>query len=308
MKFRGLFAAVAAMFLVAAAPNYPAHQGKPVIDAAQVIPDDVEAKLNTDLTAFEKKYNNTIVVASVPSLNGDTVENYANQYFRYLGIGHKGADNGALLLWAPNERKFRIETGYQTHVYVTDMHAGRIIRNNIIPKAKAGDPVGGLVDGVAELETLMAIDPAEVQRLIKKSNEKKAADAAFDWDWVWIFLGGLTLVGGFIWWIRRKVRLENEFEDSLNNASFRPTYREPRYEAPYVPTPRRETTSYQPSPSRKSSSSSSSSSSSGSSYSSPSYDYGSSSSSSSSSSSDTGSSFGGFDGGSSGGGGASGDY
>jgi uncharacterized protein len=63
-------------------------------------------------------------------------------------IGQKGLDNGAILLIAKNDRKIRIEVGYGLEGLLTDLMAGRIIRNVIVPKFKAGNFDQGVIDGV----------------------------------------------------------------------------------------------------------------------------------------------------------------
>ncbi len=53
-----------------------------------------------------------IAVVTVASLDGMSVEEYANKLFKDWGVGQKDLDNGVLILVAPGERKMRIEVGY----------------------------------------------------------------------------------------------------------------------------------------------------------------------------------------------------
>jgi len=64
------------------------------------------------------------------------------------GIGQKGQDNGALLLVAEAERAVRIEVGYGLEDRLTDLLAGRIVDQEIIPRFKTGDFDGGISAGV----------------------------------------------------------------------------------------------------------------------------------------------------------------
>jgi uncharacterized protein len=64
------------------------------------------------------------------------------------GIGQKGKDNGALLLVAKAERAVRIEVGYGLEDRLTDLLAGRIVDQEIVPRFKAGDFDGGVKAGV----------------------------------------------------------------------------------------------------------------------------------------------------------------
>ena len=83
-----------------------------VVDAANVIPPDQEAALTKRLDDLQKTTGNQLVVATVPDLEGYPIEDYGNSLLRSWGVGLKDANNGAILLVAPNDRKVRIEVGY----------------------------------------------------------------------------------------------------------------------------------------------------------------------------------------------------
>ena len=93
------------------AQNFPKFEGRFVIDAANVIPDDREDALNKKLIDYQKSTTNEIAVVTVPSLEGYDIESYANTYFRKLGIGNRERNNGVLFLIAPTEHQMRIEVG-----------------------------------------------------------------------------------------------------------------------------------------------------------------------------------------------------
>lgn len=209
--------AVAAGFLLIGSSPYPAHQGQPVIDAAEIIPDSIENDLNRRLTDFETKNNNTFVVATVPSLNGEEMSIYRTEYFRYLSVGHKGSDNGVLLVVAPNERKVGIATGYGIEDDLTDIESGRIIQNVIIPRFKEGDMVGGIVDGTdAILEEITPIPP-EVLKLRQEQERKRTEErAALRAKFLSFFGISLLVLSPFIifgiFWYRRTTRIQREIE------------------------------------------------------------------------------------------------
>ena len=68
-------------------------------------------------------------------------------------LGQKGTDNGALLLMAIHERKVRIEVGYGLEGVLTDARSAQIIRNEIVPRFRAGDMPGGVTAGVKAILT-----------------------------------------------------------------------------------------------------------------------------------------------------------
>ena len=91
------------------------------------------------------------MVATVKSLNGNSVEDYANRLFRRWQLGQRGKNNGVLLLHAPAERKIRIEVGYGLEGTLTDAITKYIIANSITPRFKANDFSGGMTRGVDDI-------------------------------------------------------------------------------------------------------------------------------------------------------------
>ncbi|MDP9127944.1 MAG: TPM domain-containing protein, partial [Pseudomonadota bacterium] len=106
-----LFFLLALLGSALAAIHYPALTGR-VVDDAGVLSAGQGAALEQQLAAFESESGTQLVVATLPSLQGDTIEDYGYQLGRNWGIGQKGKDNGALLIVALQEKKVRIEVGY----------------------------------------------------------------------------------------------------------------------------------------------------------------------------------------------------
>lgn len=148
----------------------------------------------------ERKTTAEIAVATVPSLDGLSVEEYATRLFAEWGVGKKGADNGVLILVAPSERAMRIEVGYGLEPILPDALAGDIIRNDALPAFRSGDyPVGILasVRRVAELvEARHVVTAEERARLLAAASAGAAENrppAYFTIPFLWIFIA----VGGF---------------------------------------------------------------------------------------------------------------
>jgi len=125
---------------------YPERWGH-VVDAADVIPVLAEGALETELAAAEAKTKHQLVVVTVPSLGGRTIEDYGVALGRQWGLGRKGIDDGVLMIVAPNEHKVRIEVGYGLEGILKDVEAGHIIQNDILPRFRAGDLPGGISAG-----------------------------------------------------------------------------------------------------------------------------------------------------------------
>jgi uncharacterized protein len=149
--------------LAAFAQSFPTLTGR-VVDAANLLKPDERAALDAKLKAHEDKTTDQLVVATVPSLEGFEVEDYANRLFRQWKLGQAGKDNGALLLVAPKDRKVRIEVGYGLEGVLTDALSKIIITTAIAPKFQKGDFAGGIDSGIDAMLSILTGDAEEWQR------------------------------------------------------------------------------------------------------------------------------------------------
>jgi uncharacterized protein len=142
---------IAALLLVivagaAAAQTFPPLTGR-VVDAASVLSPTEVQQLTQLSEGIEQASSRQLVVATVPDLQGYPIEDYGYRLGRAWKIGQEGANNGVILLVAPNERKVRIEVGYGLEPIVTDALASVIVNQTILPRFREGDMGGGIVAG-----------------------------------------------------------------------------------------------------------------------------------------------------------------
>src|SRR3989442_8497176 len=95
-----------------------------VTDLAGVIGAETKARLETLCAEVEQKTGAQMAIVTVGSFEGESVENYAVDLFKQLGVGSKKDNRGVLLLVAPTERKYRIEVGYGLEPVINDARAG----------------------------------------------------------------------------------------------------------------------------------------------------------------------------------------
>jgi uncharacterized protein len=100
------------------------------------------------LKSYEDTTSTQIVILMVNSLEGESIEEYANKTFALNKIGQAKKDNGVLLVIAKQDHKVRIEVGYGLEGALTDAVSSQIIRNEITPFFKAENYFGGIVTGV----------------------------------------------------------------------------------------------------------------------------------------------------------------
>jgi uncharacterized protein len=145
------------------AQTFPALSGR-VVDQAGILSRATRTELTGRLAALEAQNTDQLVVATVSSLEGFSIEDYANRLFRHWQLGQKDKNNGVLLLVAPNERKVRIEVGYGLEGTLTDAVSKLIISESIIPHFAAKDMPAGVVQGVDDLVSVLGGDTAVWQR------------------------------------------------------------------------------------------------------------------------------------------------
>jgi uncharacterized protein len=168
--------AMLALLLVASpatAQNFPELTGR-VVDQANLLSPAQAAELASKSEALEARTGAQFVVATVDSLEGLTIEDYGYRLGRHWGIGREAEDDGIILLVAPNERQVRVETGYGAEGFLPDILAGRIIRNEILPRFRGGDMGGGILAGADAILGQMLLEPEEARARVA---DARAAEA-----------------------------------------------------------------------------------------------------------------------------------
>ncbi|KFB08586.1 hypothetical protein EL18_02839 [Nitratireductor basaltis] len=182
--------------IVAMAQGLPALTGR-VVDNAGLLDAASETRLTARLAAFEERASDQIVIATLPSLNGEAIEPFANRLFRSWGLGHTGEDNGVLLLVVPNDRKMRIEVGYGLEGTLTDLHSKLIIENTMVPAFRNGDFAAGIEKAVEDIIMVLEGNGAELEararRVVEEQQDPIWPLALFLVVWGTLFFGGLGL-------------------------------------------------------------------------------------------------------------------
>ena len=144
-----------------------------VVDAANILSAPVEAELTNNLAELERATTDQLVVVTLPSLNGKSIEDLGLELGRGWKVGRADIDNGVLLVVAPKERKVRIEVGYGLEALLTNARAGAIVRD-MLPKFRSNDLAGGVVLGVSEIEQLLKNDRKR-PRYLNEARRRAAA-------------------------------------------------------------------------------------------------------------------------------------
>ena len=163
---RAILAGIAWLCLICACAaqtlTFPVLSGR-VVDEAGILDAPARAALTQSLADLEQKTTDQLVVVTLKSLQGTSIEDYGYQLGRRWQIGQKDKNNGVLLIVAPNERKVRIEVGYGLEGALTDAVSKLIIENSILPRFKVADYPGGIKRGVEDIIQVLSGDAQEYQ-------------------------------------------------------------------------------------------------------------------------------------------------
>jgi uncharacterized protein len=174
---------------------FPKAQGY-VNDFAGILDSGVRATLDANLRATEQRTSAEVVLATVPSLDGMSVEAYANGLFRAWGIGKRRTDNGVLVLVAPSERRVHIEVGYGLEGVLPDGLCGEIIRTAFLPAFRQGDFSRGIQTGLQRV-----MDVVTEHRIIVAPEPDQSVTgqgAEPPWLVIVVFFGVFVCIGGFM--------------------------------------------------------------------------------------------------------------
>ena len=138
-----------------------ANPGEPqgyVSDFGDMLSPEEITDITADLSVVASSGIAQIAVVTIPSLEGDTIENFAVRLFEDWKIGDAERDNGALLLIARDDREVRIEVGYGLEGDLTDAISSRIIRNVITPNFQNEAYGAGIKEAVGAMAGALGVD------------------------------------------------------------------------------------------------------------------------------------------------------
>jgi uncharacterized protein len=160
MKFKTLLLFfVFAVFYTSVAqisiPKLPEIQTA-VYDGADMLSEMEENLLQQKLIRYADTTSTQIVVATIPSLNGEYIATYAAEWAEAWGIGQQASDNGCIILISKNDRKITIQNGYGLEEYLTDYNSKIIIDRIMQPEFKKGDFYTGIDNATTAIFEILA--------------------------------------------------------------------------------------------------------------------------------------------------------
>lgn len=171
---------VAAMPSVASTPQPPAMPRDYVTDLAAVLNPEVKYRLNATLQELERKTSAQVLVLTVDTLDGRSIEEFAFDTKEKWKLGQKGKDNGALIAIAVKDRKYRFEIGYGLEAILPDSLVGTIGREYFVPFFRKGDYNTGISNAaLAVTQVIAKHEGVEVTGMRGITRPKKQKENSF---------------------------------------------------------------------------------------------------------------------------------
>ena len=168
--------------------DYPKPVGY-VNDFAKVMTVGEVKTLDAILADYEKRSSIEIAVVTIPSLEGQSIEEYTVELATQWGVGKKGKDNGLVILNSIKDRKWRIEVGYGLEGYVTDAYGATLGYEFLTPLLKQGkyyEAYKSVVEKIMkDFGNLTEEDKARL------TEEKE--DSGLPW-WIWVIIVIMVLL------------------------------------------------------------------------------------------------------------------
>ncbi len=129
-----------------------------VSDYAHVLSPEAIARIDSICAQLDHAQNGAqIAVVTVHTLDGDDTADYATRLYEKMKIGTKATDRGVLLLFAIDDHKRSIKTGYGVEGILPDGKTGDIGRS-MVPDLRANDFDGAILLGVTQIAQVIADD------------------------------------------------------------------------------------------------------------------------------------------------------
>jgi uncharacterized protein len=126
-----------------------------VTDLTDTLTPAQRADFEQRLAALEHEKGSQLALLLVPTTQPETIEQYGIRAVDAWKLGRKGVDDGALILFAKQDRAVRIEVGRGLEGAIPDAIAKRVVEDTMIPFFKRGDFHGGLSAGIDRLAALI---------------------------------------------------------------------------------------------------------------------------------------------------------
>jgi uncharacterized protein len=162
-----------------------------VSDFAKVIDPQSKSRLEAYCASVETATHAQLALVTIPSLEGEPIEEVAYTLARSWGVGHKGQNDGVLLLIALQDRRTRLEVGSGLQGTLPDSFSSEVL-SEMRPALRQGNYGEALM---AAAETIGQTIAADKKVSIGKPVERHIRHGIWDRiPWPVLVGGGLLMV------------------------------------------------------------------------------------------------------------------
>ena len=162
-RFAVLVAFLVLFGTVAAAQAIPDYTDKYVNDFAGVFNATQVAELRSLFASVDQQTTAEITVLTVDTVSPMDMSQYAQEVFDKWKIGKADKDNGLLILYAKQENKIWVQTGYGLEGILPDSKIGRILDEQYVPRRDAGNVTDGIIEASKALAQVVIDNADEVR-------------------------------------------------------------------------------------------------------------------------------------------------
>lgn len=161
-------------------PNPP----RLVNDLANVLTDQEEQQLESDLVQFNDQTSTQICIVTLPSLNGYEISDLSFKIGEKWGVGQKGKNNGIMIVFKPKTQGEKgavfVAVGYGLEGVIPDAIANRnVVDYAMLPHFRENDIYGGLSEGSKVLMSLASGEFTAADYQKKTSGKKEKGGGGF---------------------------------------------------------------------------------------------------------------------------------
>lgn len=135
-----------------------------IVDQAKVLSSSERQHIERTLQQFEQETGGQMAILILSQLPEDqSIEEYSLLVAETWKLGHKGQDNGALLLLALKDRQMRLEVGDGWEGVIPDAKAGDVIRG-MTPDLRKENYRAALSHAIGHVKAFVLKDPEAIQK------------------------------------------------------------------------------------------------------------------------------------------------
>jgi uncharacterized protein len=162
-------------------------------DFAGVVDPRSRKEIESYLARVEQGTKAQVAVVTLKTLEGEPLEDVANDLYHRWGIGQKGKDNGVLLLLVTQDRRMRLEVGRGLEEFIPDGFAGGILRQ-ITPPLRSNDYGNAMMRASQILGDRIAQSQGVTIPGMIVRRSRPAHDSGGGIPWPVIIIGGIFLL------------------------------------------------------------------------------------------------------------------